>query len=79
MNKSAASCTKQYNFAVAVSLFKVNKPDASLVTKSDLLDKSVSQLIGTAYKKLSDNQQRWHTFETELYAIVLGCKNLVHS
>ena len=30
------------------------------------------QLVAVRYRKLTDVQQRWHTFETELYAIVLG-------
>ena len=60
--------------AVAVSIFRVLKDDAATVTKDDLLDPARSQLIGVAYKKLSHNQLKWHTFESELYAIVLGCK-----
>ena len=60
--------------AVAVSLFRVLKPDATTVTKDDLLDPTVSQLVGVCYKKLNTSQLQWHTFETELYAMVLGCK-----
>ena len=60
--------------AVAVSLFRVKKSDAKAVTKSDLLNRDTSQLIGVVYKKLSGSQTSWHTFESELFAIVLGCK-----
>jgi len=59
--------------AVAVTLFRVKKSDASLVTKDDLKNPEISQIIGIAYKKLSNSQRKWHTFETELYALVLGC------
>ena len=37
--------------AVAVSLFCVKRSDASTVTKEDLLDNDLTQLIGVAYKK----------------------------
>ena len=75
---SATSCLVQVTDAsdtgVAVSLFRVNKADASTVTKADLLDHNTSQLIAVRYRKLTDPQTRWHTFETELYAMVLGVK-----
>ena len=60
--------------AVAVSLFRVKVADAKSVTKADLLNRDKAQLIGVAYKRLSGSQTSWHTFESELYAIVLGCK-----
>ena len=60
--------------AVAASLFRVKIGDAKAVSKSDLLDRNKSQLIGVCYKKLTGSQPTWHTFESELYAIVLGCK-----
>ena len=59
--------------AVAATLFRVSKPDASLVTKQDLLDPAVTHIVGVAYKKLSYGQLRWHTFESELFAIVVLC------
>ena len=59
--------------AVAVSLFRVQKPDASTVSKDDLLDPTISRLISVVHKKLDKNQVKWLTFESELYAIVLGC------
>ena len=43
-----------------------------MVTKTDLEDPAMRQLVAVRYRKLTDVQQRWHTFETELYAIVLG-------
>ena len=48
--------------AVAVSLFRVLKPDAATVTKDDLLDPTVSQLVGVCYKKLNTSQLQWHTY-----------------
>ena len=60
--------------AVAVSLFRVKAADAKTVVKADLLDRNKAQLIGVAHKRLTGSQTSWHTFETELYAIVLGCK-----
>ena len=60
--------------AVAVSLFRVLKPDAATVTKDDLLDPKLSRRVGVCYKTLNEGQLKWHTFESELYAIVLGCK-----
>ena len=59
---------------VAVSLFRVHRSDASTVTKEDLLNPTLSQLIAVRYRKLTDTQRRWHTFESELYAMVLGVK-----
>lgn len=60
--------------AVAVSLFRVNRSDAANVSKADLLDGGKSQLIAVTYKKLNKAAVKWHTFESELYGIVLGCK-----
>ena len=60
--------------AVAVSLFRVKVADAKSIVTADLLDRNKAQLIGVAYKRLSGSQTSWHTFETEFYAIVLGCK-----
>ena len=57
---------------VAVALFRVNRADASMVTKADLQDPTMRQLVAVRHRKLTDVQRRWHTFETELYAIVLG-------
>ena len=59
--------------AVAVTLFRVNKSDAATVTKDDLADPTVAQIIGISYKKLTKAQLKWLTFEAELYAIVIGC------
>ena len=59
---------------VAVALFRVHRSDASLVTTADMHDASMRQLIAIRYRKLTDAQRRWHTFETELYAIVLGVR-----
>ena len=52
--------------AVAVSLFRVLKPDATMVTPEDLRNPALSRLVGVAYKKLDDNKLKWHTFETGL-------------
>ena len=60
--------------AVAVTLFRVKRADAAQVTKTDLQDPTVTQIVGVAYKKLTHNQLAWHTFESELYAIVVGVK-----
>ena len=59
---------------VAVALFRVRRPDASTVTKADLEDPALRQLVAIRYRKLTDVQMRWLTFETELYAMVLGVK-----
>ena len=59
---------------VAVALFRVRRPDASTVTKADLEDPALRQLVAIRYRKLTDAQMRWLTFETELYAMVLGVK-----
>ena len=75
---SNESCLIQVSDAsdtgVAVSLFRVLIADASTVTKEHLLDRTKSQLIAVRYRKLTGAQTRWHTFEAELYAMVLGVK-----
>ena len=55
-----------------MSLFMTRIADASKVTKDDLLDRSKSQLIAVRYRKLKGAQTRRHTFEAELYAVILG-------
>ena len=57
--------------AVAVSLFRVQQADATPVTAEDLKDNTITRLVGVTCKKLDERKTRWHTFETELYAIVL--------
>ena len=59
--------------AVAVSLFRVLKADASTVSKADLLDPSLSRLVAVTHRKLNATQCKWLTFKAELHAIVLGC------
>ena len=50
------------------------KANADDVTKEDLKDPALTQLIGVCYKKLNTRQQAWHTFVSELHAMVIGCK-----
>ena len=75
---SKGSClvmtTDSSDTVVAVSLFRVLNDNASTVTKDDLLDPKLSQLVSVAYKKLDTCQVKWHTCEVELYAIALGCE-----
>ena len=71
-NHCLVQVTDASDTGVAVALFRVRRPDASMVTKTDLEDPAMRQLVAVRYRKLTDVQQRWHTFETELYAIVLG-------
>ena len=72
-NHCLVMTTDASDTAVAVTLFRVNKPNAADITKDDLTDPSKSQIIGITYKKLNKAQLKWLTFEAELYAIVLGC------
>ena len=50
-NSCLVMTTDASDTAVAVSLFRVLKPDAATVTKDDLLDPKLSQLVGVCYKK----------------------------
>ena len=72
-NSCLIMTTDASDSAVAATLFRVSKPDAASVTKEDLLNPAVTRIVGVAYKKLTHGQLRWHTFESELFAIVLGC------
>ena len=75
---SPTSCltmvTDASDTGIAVSLFVVNVADASMVTKAHLQDPNISQLIAVRYKKLTGAKKNWHTFETELWALCLGCE-----
>ena len=68
------SMTDASDTAVCLSLFLVRKADAKLVTKDDLQDRAVSRLVSVKYKQLSSAQQRWSTYEAELYGMVLVVK-----
>ena len=43
--------------AVAVTLFRCKKANARDVTKEDLLDPEVCQILGVAYKQLTTSQR----------------------
>jgi site-specific DNA-cytosine methylase len=55
---------------IGLNLFRVKRPDARLVTTADLANKDLSQLVDVKYNKLTGSQQRWDTFEAELFAMV---------
>ena len=59
---------------VGSALWLVNRADASKVTLEDLKDRKVSTLVATDAKVLSTAEQRWFTFEQEIYATYRGVK-----
>ena len=54
--KCLVMTTNASDTAVAVTLFRVKLPDASTVTKEDLVNPEMAQIIGVGYKKLTDSQ-----------------------
>ena len=42
--------------------------------ENDLKDRNISQLVAVKYKKLDKHQRKWHTYEAELYGLVLVVK-----
>ena len=61
--------------AVSCNLHLVYKADARTVTKQDLEDRKISQLISVKFKRLNGTQNRWSTYEKEMYGLVRIVEN----
>ena len=62
------------DIGVGSALWHVKRADASEVTIEDLQDHTISTIIATDAKVLSQSEQNWFTFEQEIYATYRGIK-----
>ena len=62
------------DIGVGSALWHVKRADASKVTIEDLQDHTISTIIATDAKVLSQSEQNWFTFEQEIYATYRGIK-----
>jgi hypothetical protein len=71
---SASSCsiahTDAGNYGICNTLFLVQISCATQVKDDDLRNRSISRLISVKYHRLSKAEQKWQTYEAEMFGIV---------